>query len=98
MMAKNYVFEGYVTSVKSDTFWVHLERNDEMFDAEFCLKDIPSEENEYIQEGAYLTVYVRDEVLAIRFCKRRIMRSDIAWADRKAREMGDWFNDDVSFG
>lgn len=65
---------------------------------EFQKDEVRESDRNYIKEGAYLTLYIREECWALRFDRYVYKPSDIKWAERKAREMKDFFDEAISFG
>lgn len=95
---RSYVWDGWITSIEGDSFWTHLERNDEIIFIEFNRGEVRECDRDYIKEGAYLTLYIREECWALRFCKYVHKPSDIKWAEREAREMRDFFDGFIAQG
>ena len=90
------VYWGHIETVQEDTFTAEVRRNDEDLIVEFSKKEVRPEEREYIQEGIYLTWYVTEKGCAIRLYLKRYTASEIARADKEAREMVEWWRKNLN--
>lgn len=86
-MSKCLVYEGHITEIKGADFFTKVTRNDETLFVEFSKYEVREEEREYIQEGIGVTWYVTEKACAVRLNLRRVTASQIARADRLAREL-----------
>ena len=83
-------FEGYVTQVCDDTFWVEFEDiagNMEMAEV-ITDKVLNDEEREYLQQGAIFDwIFFSDESNQFIFYKERWTKEEIEHAEREAKRL-----------